>query len=155
MLFRRKPPPEVSNDSYRRWLRAQRPPWLWFLGLSELEQEQLAILGDEHLGDVATAIGVALHGPGAPDEAATAAGNGEGALQAEESLLRQVAAAMVSKITAQRAAAPRPAPVAEQPSTMSGIAGRRVAAEKARHDARNGGRRLFGRAPDPATPGAP
>lgn len=155
MLFRRKPPPEVSNDSYRRWLRAQRPPWLWFLEISELEQEQLAILGDEHLGDVAVAIGVASRDPDAAGDGIAATGTGEGALQAEESLLHRVAAAMVAKITAQRATAPRPAPVAEQPSTMSGIAGRRVAAEKARHDARNGGRRFLGRAPDPATPGAP
>lgn len=41
--------PTLTVESYRRWLRAQRPDMRLFLGLSELEQETLAILGDEYV----------------------------------------------------------------------------------------------------------
>jgi hypothetical protein len=40
----------LTAEAYSRWLRALRPqPLLWFLGLSELEQETLSALGDDYL----------------------------------------------------------------------------------------------------------
>jgi hypothetical protein len=42
--------PEVGPQAYALWLRAQRPPFRWFLGCSALEQEQLAELGDAYVG---------------------------------------------------------------------------------------------------------
>lgn len=41
--------PELSNLAYSRWLRAVRPPFEWFLSLTEDEQETLACLGEDHL----------------------------------------------------------------------------------------------------------
>ena len=41
--------PEVTNEAYARWLRAQKPPD-WFWAMSLLEQEQLACLGEEYVG---------------------------------------------------------------------------------------------------------
>lgn len=50
-MFRKKPKKvDLSNAGYMRYLRAQGKPELgWFLGLSELEQETLARIGDEYL----------------------------------------------------------------------------------------------------------
>lgn len=62
MFFKKKRVPECNNDSYVRWLRAQRPPFEWFLLLSELEQEQLATHGDEQWAAVAGAIAEELRG---------------------------------------------------------------------------------------------
>lgn len=52
-VFKRGPDweryPEMSSGAFSRWLRAQRPPWLFFLAQPEMIQEQLAHLGDEYL----------------------------------------------------------------------------------------------------------
>jgi hypothetical protein len=45
--FTRKP--DLTNAGYQRWLRAQRPPLVMFLRLSELEQEALAGMGDDYV----------------------------------------------------------------------------------------------------------
>lgn len=132
--------PEVTNAAYGRWLRAQRPPWLWFLGLSELEQEQVALLGDLHSRDLALAIGYAVRDPQLAEAGSAAAG---GDVSGEETLARQVAGNLVRRILARdsgRAAAPK--------ATMAGFGERSAAAAKA---ARNGGRSFLGR-PGKAAP---
>ena len=93
MFFRRKPAPEppavdVTNDAFRRWLRAHRPPLLWFLGLSEDEQETLALIGDEHAQQTAIDFGYAIADPQLA-EAGIGAAEGDG--DAEEALLRPAA----------------------------------------------------------------
>lgn len=48
----RRPQPRVRLDgtpAYSRWLRAQRPPWEWFMSLDADEQKHVADLGDEHI----------------------------------------------------------------------------------------------------------
>lgn len=52
-----------TTEAYTRWLRAQRPPLEWFLVQTEPVQEQLALLGDEYVQDVATAVGLAVAHP--------------------------------------------------------------------------------------------
>jgi len=54
-MFKRKLP-ELTNEAFSRWLRAQRPPWEWFLTQPELIQEQLAILGDEYVFEIGQAV---------------------------------------------------------------------------------------------------
>ena len=53
--FRRRAaaPPALTNEAYSAWLRAWQPPLQWFLSLSEIEQEQLATLGDQRAADLA------------------------------------------------------------------------------------------------------
>lgn len=125
MIFRR-PRLALSNEGYRRWLRAQRPPMVWFLGLSEIEQEQLALLGDEHAQDLAIAMGYAIQDPQAADAGVSAAG---GDLAAEETLARRLASGLAERLLAKRAT-PRP-----------------VTAD-ARRTPSDAGRALFGRQPD-------
>ncbi len=59
--------PDITTEAYARWLRAQRPPWLFFFERSELEQEHLAQLGDLHWQDIAIAIGYATQDPKAAE----------------------------------------------------------------------------------------
>lgn len=122
MLFRRRTPPTVTvtNESYRRWLRAHRPPWAWFLGLSELEQEQLAMIGDEHSQDVLLALGHAIADPAMAEAGVEASrGNARG----EEALVRRIAESFATAIAA-RSPEPSKAPA----PTMAGI-GRRATAK--------------------------
>ena len=78
-----KDPPEVTNEIYSQWLRAQRPPFEFFLGLSSLERDQLALMGEEYVQDVAIALGLAMkHPEDAADGVAALRGdeNGEASL---------------------------------------------------------------------------
>ena len=50
MIFRRKlPEVDLTEDAYARWLRAQSPPFEWFLGQAPEVQETLASLGDDYV----------------------------------------------------------------------------------------------------------
>lgn len=71
--FRRPktPEPTVTNGAYQRWLRAQRPPWGVFFTLGEDEQEQLAMLGDGYVAEVAEHLGAVLGGAAPAAEQAT------------------------------------------------------------------------------------
>jgi hypothetical protein len=134
--FRRTKQPTVTNEVYLRWLRAQRPPWLWFLSLSEMEQEHVAGLGDIYVQE-AIAMGHDL--AEAPEAGA----------QTEETIARQIAS-VAAKAMASRAQAPPQAPPAAEPVSMGGLSERRAQADAARQEARDAGRSLFGRAPDGA-----
>ena len=142
MAWWRRELPEVTSDSYSRWVRAKCPPWLFFLGLSEEDQEHLAAIGDEHLRSLAGLIGTAVADP----QLAAALAQGDEA--ATEEL-------MVSRIAAQAAQRMRgvpngtaPARPAPQPVTMGGVTERRQEAAQARQQEVDGGRSLLGRKPD-------
>jgi hypothetical protein len=141
--FRRDPVPTVTNDSYRRWLRAHRPPWGWFLRLSDLEQEQLALIGDEQFQDLAVAIGYAVADPRAADAGIAAA---QGDTAAEETLAKQVAASLIQRLVARPAATA--APIATARESLGGFGDRRQNRLREAVAARTEGRRFFGRAPD-------
>lgn len=96
--------PELTNDVYARWLRAQRPPLYWFVGQPEMMQETMADLGDEHMRDLAIAIGVAVANP---EAAADGAGLEAGSPDAEESILRRLADEVANGIVAARQKAPQ------------------------------------------------
>lgn len=108
ILWKRKvqTAPDLTNEAYARWLRAGRPPFEWFLGLSIEEQEQLAILGDDHRTDTCIAIGWAVRNPEAAGAgAAAAAGN----LDAEIGFVQQLASAALEKMVRKQ---PKPRPTA-------------------------------------------
>lgn len=135
---RKKPVPTVTNESFARWLRAWQPPWAVFHGLSEIEQEQMARLGDERADDLAVVLSCALSDPqGAADSVAASRGD----MAAEESLARRVAADTIARIAA---SASRPAPVEPPRPTLAGIGERRAAAATAP----GRGKSLFGRKAD-------
>jgi enoyl-CoA hydratase/carnithine racemase len=96
MFKRKQPQPELTNDAYARWLRAQRPPLVMFLGLSALEQEQLAALGDQHTLDLCATLGYALQNPEAVD-AGSADRFGTDA-ESEIDLAKQLAARFAEKL---------------------------------------------------------
>ena len=62
MFGRRNQLPPLTNDTYARWLRAQRPPLPMFLGLSEIEQEALAGIGDDYVSECITVLAETLRG---------------------------------------------------------------------------------------------
>lgn len=123
MFFRRRKPP-LTSAAYDRWLRAQRPPLLDFLKLSEVEQEALALIGDEYMQDLAVAIGYAVRDP-------QAAGDGIGAARgdatAEESLVRQLAAGFAKAIAAKATAKPpKPEPWSPPKESFAGFGERKT-----------------------------
>ncbi len=144
------PPPVLTNETYSRWLRAQQPPWGWFLGVSELEQEQLALLGDEYVRDIAVAIGYAVADPkGAEAGAAAVAGD----MQGEELLAKRVANDLLQKLL--RGGGQKSQPTAAEYDVLATHAGsgdrKRKAAED-QDDARRSMASLFGQKPDRGTP---
>lgn len=143
MLWFRRPPPTVTNEAYHRWLRAGSPPWLWFLERSEVEQEALAMIGDEVQRDRALAIGYAVTDPQSAELGAAAQ---SGDVAAEASLARNLAAQLAAKIAAQAPRQPS-RPAAQPQETFGGFGGRRVAAEPSARP-----RRFLGRT---ATRGGP
>jgi|SRR5688572_1613859 len=44
---------DLVAGAYRRWLRAQRPPFEWFMVQDEDSQEWMAMLGDQYVAGVA------------------------------------------------------------------------------------------------------
>ena len=122
MMFKRKPPEvELTNETYSRWLRAQRPPWDWFLRQQSLIQEQLAILGDEYVDGCIAA--------GTPEPAET-----------EEAAVRRLAAEAAGRLLNGSGSATH--------LGMGGVTQRQQAAVQARQEAKDDSRRLFGRPPD-------
>lgn len=123
-MFWTKRRPDLTNEAYERWLRAQRPPFEWFLRLSEVEQEQLAMLGDAHAQDFAVACGYAIRDPETADAGMSAL---QGDDNAEATLAMKMAQGFASKLMQMQ----EPQQRAAQPSqrTMSGFGDRRAVEE--------------------------
>ena len=130
---------DLTNEVYRNWIRAQRPPFEWFLGLEPDQQEQLAIIGEDYQADVCVAIGFALQDP----ELAAAGLDADTNPESEEILARRVAAEAVQKLLGDR----QP-PRSNGGLSMGGVTQRRAQADQARQKAKDRGRRLLGREPD-------
>jgi len=139
-MFWSKKQPDLTNEAYERWLRAQRPPFDWFLALSEVEQEQLAMMGDANVQDVVVAMGYAIRDPEAADAGMSAA---EGDTDAEATLATRLAQGFASKLLqmqrAERAAQTPQEPPLPSARTMSGFGERRQQEETQRAEPR-----LFG-----------
>lgn len=145
MIFRRKKAPELTNEAHARWLRAGRPPYTLFLGLSEIEQEALAQIGDEHDTDRAIALGFAIADPQAADAGVSAV---QGDAGAEESLARRLAEGLIGKLaTPTRPQASPDAPTSMPRESLAGFGERRTET----HTDNRAKPSLFGRAPDEVT----
>jgi hypothetical protein len=143
MFWRRRPIPELTNDAHARWLRAGRPPYELFLGLSVLEQEQLALIGDEVTADRAIALGYAIRDPRAA-ELGVAAPTDAGA---EERLATQLAASVLGRLT--KPSGNVIAPPVEMPrESLAGFGERRT--ETHERAGRRRSRTLFGKPADEA-----
>jgi hypothetical protein len=99
--FQKRQLPIVTNAAYARWLRAQRPSWVWFFRLTEVEQEQLAMLGDEHAERTAVGVGYAVADPVLAEAGVQAA---RGDLEGEVTLAKRLAADVAGRILRQRQA---------------------------------------------------
>ena len=138
--------PVLDVASYSRWLRAQRPPFVWFLERSESEQESLAIIGDDYTREVSSGIGYAVDDPelfGAVDDAAEDP-------DCEEVLVQRLADAAKARMMG----IPEPVPMVpmEPAPTMGGMTHRRESREREVQRSKDSTRRLFGRAPDEVAP---
>lgn len=132
MIFHRKPKTtEIEPAQYALWLRAQRPPFDWFMRQPALVQQALANEGDAYIQDC-----IAL---------------GSGVAEDEEQAAMRLAGSLVSKLSG-AGNGPTSAPPVHHPITMAGVGERRREAEKARQDANVAGRSLFGREPDASEP---
>ncbi len=136
--------PVVDNESYSRWLRAHQPPWLWFMDRPPLEQEQLALIGDAYTNDTAIAFGYAAANPQLA-EAGVAAVRGDP--EGEETLARQVAINLASKILGRKAPKAAP-PFASRPESMGGLGERKQEIDRAAQTSRDAARQFLGRRPD-------
>lgn len=130
MFWKRKASVTLTADVYARWLRALRPPWDWFLRISELEQEQLASLGDAYHQQLGELVGEALRGGPAPQQEQVDTTR-------EEELAKQVAANLIRKLNTK--------PAQATGGSMAGLGSRRVQTEEGRGSRMAS---LFGRSPD-------
>jgi hypothetical protein len=123
----------LDELAYSRWLRAQRPDFLWFLALQDEEQEVLASIGDQYVADDKMALSYALKDPQVAELGARLVA---GDTEAEMTLLQKVAQ--------QR----------DQPKreTMGGMGARTIAREMAHRAKKNSGRSFLGRRPDQDAP---
>jgi len=130
-LFRRNPPNvlDCTEQSYAYWLRAQRPPFEWFLGLDPVTQAGLARIGDDYVAQCIE------DGSAVAQEAVD-----------EETQIRRVAAGMVGDILGGQGA-PRTRTIVHEPS-MAGVGSRRVQGNLDRQGDKDGGRCFMGRKPD-------
>ena len=137
-LFKKpKPLPPLTNEIYAMWLRAQKPPWEWFVRQPGLIQSQLAIIGDEYTEDQALAIGSAVRNP-------VAAAAGAGDENAEEALALLLSAA--------HRQTPENGPQSfarRTPPTMGGVTERRTRRVLADRVAKDDAMSFCGRKPDP------
>lgn len=149
-MFRKKKeqPPEVTNDAFGRWIRAFRPPFQWFMELSEDEQTQLAILGDEYAQDLTVAVGYAVKDPEMADAGISMAKGGEESLQGEEVMARRIAMGVIDNIlgAAQRPTEPPPVPQGRSQS-LSGVGKENATEETTGGEERPAGS-FLGRQPD-------
>lgn len=123
MFRRRQPPLVLTADAYRRWLRAQRPPLADFVRLSDVEQEALALLGDEYVQDAIVAVGYALADPRAADAGLDAQ---RGTESGEETLVRRLAGEFATSILRRReAATPPPLPTKMPRESLAGLGARK------------------------------
>lgn len=118
-MFWSKRKPDLTNEAYDRWLRAQRPPFDWFLALSEIEQEQLAMIGEAQMQDLVVALGYAIRDPEAADAGISALQGDSGA---EATLATKLAQGFAQKLMSMQQ--PAPAPHQPSPRTMSGFGDR-------------------------------
>ncbi len=120
MFWRKKEPDAVvTNASFARWLRAHKPPFTWFMSRTEVEQEQLALLGDDYVRDVLVCLGNAVADPrGFAAGAAALAGD-------EVEIARQVANGLLAKIAQPKPKAAPPVVPAAAPVSMAGVGRRR------------------------------
>lgn len=132
----------LDEAGFERWMRANRPPLPWFLGLQELEQERLAQLGDLHSQDVCLGIGYAVRDPDIA-KAGRDPQNIEGETALLELMLRG-AMARTPNAQPQHDRIPQP--------TMGGIKQRQTKIQERKAEERASGLRLFGRAPDRSAP---
>lgn len=149
MIFRRRTAPTVTNDAYRRWLRAARPSWAWFFGLTELEQEQLALLGDEHTQDLIISLAYAIQDPALAD---ASIGVSQGEARGEEELAKRMVEGLAARILSRQEAPQAPRKSSMPTATLAGLGARRSASEAAATPKRRPAE-LFGRPADkePAT----
>lgn len=147
MGFFRRRLPEVTNEAYARWLRARQPPWLWFLGLPEDAQEQVALMGDEYSQDIAVAIGTAVADPELASASVSAA---RGDQDAEATLATRVAEGLVAKILAARGSETPSTPPFQMPTETLGGLGKRKQAANGPAVGPTGS--MFGKAPDEVDP---
>ncbi len=125
---------------FSRWLRAQRPPFEWFAGLSVDAQTHLAELGDEYLLYANELVA------GAPDGT-------EGEV-ADQTLARQAAERLAASILAGRrqpGSVAAHGPASGDVATTAGLGRRRAERDQRRQTARDAaGTTVFGRPPDKA-----
>jgi hypothetical protein len=108
-----------------------------FLALSELEQEALANIGDDHVAESAMALAYAINPSLAHQDGQT-----EKPDESEASLARRLAEGLIGRLSGQPSKAPPP--LDKMPTeTLAGFGGRRV--EKHIMPERP---KLFGREPD-------
>lgn len=102
---------EVTNETYGLWLRAQRPPWEFFFGLTQLEQEALASIGDDHMEEMSYSLSLML--------------TNTQAYQTGRALMQQdpEAEASAALAAAQRLASNLTTATAEQGASNEGMAG--------------------------------
>lgn len=144
MFGRKRREVELTNEAYARWLRAQRPPFEWFLGRSEVEQEALAMQGDEYTRGLALDIGYAVVNPEVAEAGVDAPQNP----QSEETLLKQVMAGAVEHVLSKSRNGASGAREPDSSLTLAGVAERREKAKKARQEEIDASRSFLGRKPD-------
>lgn len=147
-MFRRKPKQvELTRESYAWWLRAQRPDLRWFLGLSAVEQESLAQLGDEYVQDWILALSYSVQNPEAAEAGLDAANDVESEEQLVATLARNFAARLGTP-NISGMSQPGTPKVPPAPQSMGGFGERRAASEARQRSERVAGRSFLGRAPD-------
>lgn len=137
---------ELTRESYAWWLRAQRPDLRWFLGLSAVEQESLARLGDEYVQDWIIALSYSVQNPEAAEAGLDAADDVESEEQLVATLARNFAARLGTPNVPN--GTPDVPPAARQPDSMGGFGERKAASQAKQRSERAAGRSFLGRAPD-------
>jgi len=137
MIFGKKPDPEpinLSADAYRRWLRAHRPPFDWFLAQDEMQQEAMAREGDEHIADICIGIASAI----VPDQKPVDEG----------SMLDRMIDSVASKLGKPSQPGVKIPTEPNPKNSLAGVGARFEQKEADRAAAKVGNRTLFGQKPD-------
>ncbi len=132
--FRKQiPTVDLTNETFAWWLRAQRPPWDWFLRQPDLIQAQLATLGDDYLAQCVE-LGSSMAGDSPESD--------------EDATRRLVVTAAEALMGSKRGPVAPQAPLPSPPLSMAGVTQRQEEREQAEQNGKDEMRRLFGRAPD-------